>query len=144
MREIVQYPDIVLLKKASAVAAINDYVKSVASDLEYYVNRLGVPGIAAPQVNEPIRLISFQFGIDVISLVNPEITKVSDQTIMSEEQCLSLENVKGILVKRWKFITVVGRLLDGRSKKFDSRDLVGRALQHEIDHLNGVLINTKG
>lgn len=140
MKEIIQYPDLSLKMKSERVLDINDYIKSIALELKYYIN-LGAPGISAVQLGYPIRFIALRFGNEVIFLVNPEITKRSSQTFTSYEGCLSLTKVGKIAVKRNKIVKVKGTSLEGKPVSYKGRDSFGIAIQHEVDHLDGKLIN---
>lgn len=107
-------------------------------------------GLAAPQVGHSIRLIAvgasafsdqddipFDTKSDVI-LINPEITTYSWKTNIDEEGCLSVPGYAGF-VERHTSITVRAQTRDGRSVTFATTGYCARVLQHEIDHLNGIL-----
>lgn len=107
-------------------------------------------GLAAPQVGRNIRLIvigkdalveqatlPFDIKTDAI-FFNPEITEYSWKSEIEEEGCLSVPGLAG-LVERHTKISVSAILRDGTAVKFSARDYFARVLQHEIDHLNGIL-----
>lgn len=126
---------------SSKVEDIDDNVKDIAKDMREYLEK-GIPGIAAVQLGETIRLIGLQFGKSIIFIVNPIITKSSKQTFDSIEGCLSIGLGKyQHKVKRHKIITVKGKDLNNSEVKYKGRDIFSVAVQHEIDHLNGKLIN---
>lgn len=96
-------------------------------------------GLAATQVGSDLRLcVIEEDGIQYI-LINPQITAKSKTKIISEEGCLSFPG-KFFPISRYKEVQV--RYLDekGKPSKIKGRDLLARALQHELDHLDGVLI----
>lgn len=100
-------------------------------------------GIAAPQVGENIRLIYAILNFDTdhevcLAMVNPEIISHGGKTLIAEEGCLSLPGVYG-KVKRYKDIVVEFFNLDGGRQSLELSDLNARVVQHEKDHLDGVL-----
>ncbi len=104
-------------------------------------------GLAAPQVGVNERLVILNFQLDrkkskPIPLVNPEIIDVDTKTIIEEEGCLSLPGVFG-KVKRQKTVTIRFKDENGDSRTLELDGLNSRAIQHEIDHLNGILFIDK-
>lgn len=99
-------------------------------------------GLAAPQIGESIRLLVV--GKDALEnkkdlvLINPEISNYSWKTAVDEEACLSVPGVVG-QVERHKSIQVCGFGRDGQPIAFSAQDFFARVLQHEHDHLNGIL-----
>ena len=143
MREIIKYPDIRLLQKSREINLNMDktLLYSLVEDMKFYLNKS--PGLAAVQLGENIRFIGVKFGMENLFIINPEIIKNSEDIIASNEGCLSLDSSLVITVPRYRRVKVRGTTLDGRSISWKGRDLFGRVLQHEIDHLDGVLINVK-
>jgi len=142
MREILQIPDLRLYRKSRIIISKEDIPKSLVEDMQYYMKKSCIPGIAAPQLGESIRLISVRSNEDIVFLVNPEIVKRSEQTFPSEEGCLSINRGKSSFVlRRNKIVKVKAKDLNMNEVTYKSRDLLGIALQHEIDHLDGILIN---
>ncbi len=99
-------------------------------------------GIASPQVGRNIRVIVVQLDQTSECYINPEITKVSEALIESEEGCLSVPGIYG-LVERHKRVTVRALNRHGRRVELDLRNFPAIVFQHEIDHLNGVLFIDK-
>jgi peptide deformylase len=107
-------------------------------------------GLAAPQVYRPLRLIVFEVppgrqeegeppapeGPTV--LINPEIVPLLDDTVLGMEGCLSIPGLRG-LVPRWRRIGYRGLGLDGQVIEREAEGLHARVVQHEVDHLDGVL-----
>ena len=95
-------------------------------------------GIAAPQVGVSWRVFVADSPDGPVALVNPVITKRSWKTVKDEEGCLSLPGQWG-KVKRSKTVTVEALSAEGQPVKFTARDFFARVIQHESDHLDGIL-----
>ncbi|MEW6408637.1 MAG: peptide deformylase [Nitrospirota bacterium] len=140
--EIKKYPDPVLRKKASPVENIDAEIQMFIDDMfETLYSAPGI-GLAATQVGELKRIIVIDIGIKEggippIALINPEII-AEEGNVMAEEGCLSVPEYTSE-VKRAEKISVRGIGRDGLKKEFDAIGLLARAIQHEIDHLNGIL-----
>ena len=146
MRQILQDPDPRLYFKNAPFGQADDYIRGIEEDMRYWIkngmNDIECAGISAPQLGENIRMIAVRYGTDILVLVNPEIVMVSEKMSPSRERCMSLRGGLDVYgVYRHKIVKVRARLLDGREVKYKARDAFGRALQHEIDHLGGILIN---
>ena len=97
-----------------------------------------VVGLAAPQVGQPLRIVVIETPDDgLITLLNPEVVKSSGER-MVVEGCLSIPGYEGD-VKRAEMVTVKGRDRHGKEIRLKANELLAQALEHEIDHLNGVL-----
>jgi len=120
--------------------AVQDFIDSMVDTMFEYS---GV-GLAAPQVHESLRIFVAMLDADgqgegdAVIFVNPEITVVGDQTLEGWEGCLSIPDVRG-RVPRSQHIRVTA--LDRHAKRFelDLKDFPARVVQHETDHLDGVL-----
>lgn len=140
---IKKYPDEVLKKKALPVEKIDKALQRLIDDMiETMYDAPGI-GLAAPQVGASIRLIVLDVNIEdeesePVVLINPEITE-TDGLVESEEGCLSVPECQ-TKVKRAEKVTVKGLDRDAKEITIEADGLFARALQHEIDHLNGVLI----
>ncbi len=101
---------------------------------------LAAPGIglAAPQVGTLQRVIVVSVEQGVLPLVNPEIVDVSRRVESGEEGCLSLPGVFGWVKRPWR-IQVTALAPSGEPLQFTAEALVARIIQHEVDHLNGIL-----
>ncbi|MEN2994420.1 MAG: peptide deformylase [Thermodesulfovibrio sp.] len=141
--EIKKYPDEVLKKKAEIVTDINgDLQRFIDNMIETMYNANGV-GLAAPQVGVLKRVIVVdtsprQENQSLIVLINPEIIS-SEGEILSEEGCLSLPGFITRL-KRKEKVFVKGLNRKGKEIEIEATGLLARALQHEIDHLDGILL----
>jgi len=138
---VVQFGDPVLKSKASPVgefgSELRDEVERMAAIMR---DAMGV-GLAATQVGVLRRLLVFQAGADSepTALVNPEIEWLSDEVVIAEEGCLSLPRVS-MDVERPLHGRFNGLDADGKPVRLEASGLEARVLQHEIDHLDGVLI----
>ena len=132
------YGDPVLRQVATPVRAITAEIKQVITDMtETMWHQVGI-GLAAPQVGLPHRILVMDDGTGgAQTLINPEIESRSG-TIREEEGCLSLPGIFGV-VERSKTITVKATDADGKSVSFEATGLKARIVQHELDHLDGVL-----
>ncbi|MCS7215182.1 MAG: peptide deformylase [Thermodesulfovibrio sp.] len=144
--EIKKYPDAVLKKKAETISDINgDLQKLIDNMIETMYNANGV-GLAAPQVGVLKRLIVVdtsprEENQSLLVLINPEIINAEGE-ILSEEGCLSLPGFITRL-KRKEKVVVKGLDRKGKEIEIEATGLLARALQHEIDHLDGILLIDK-
>ena len=138
MDEIRIYPDPILRKKALPIKNIDGQVKEIADRMAeaMYANK-GI-GLAAPQIGIPIQITVADLGEGLNILINPEIIEGEGESIL-EEGCLSLPNIE-VQVKRKDKIFIRAWDLDGKAVNLELIGFPGRVYQHEIDHLNGVLI----
>ncbi len=137
--EIKNYPDPVLKRRSEEVKEITPEIKELASDMmETMKSREGV-GIAAPQVGELKRLIVVQMEKGPEAFVNPEILRKSKEQETMEEGCLCLPGVF-LKIKRAKEAEIEALDINGNKIRIKTGGLPARIFQHEIDHLDGILI----
>lgn len=140
--DVIQQPNPILRQKAVKVTKITAEIKKLAGNmLETLYATHGV-GLAAPQVSQPIQLIVFDVSAERDqpgALINPEIVSHSKNKVKKIEGCLSCRGFEG-LAERYEKVTVKGMSLNGKSVTIKAEGLFGRMLQHEIDHLRGVLL----
>lgn len=130
--------DEVLRRKATRIPGIDRYVRKLADSMVDTMDYYHGVGLAAPQVGVSLRLIVVQLpGEEPVLLVNPEITETAGVQEVTEG-CLSIPEYYGELVRPAE-VTVKGKDLSGKTVKIKADGLFAQALQHEIDHLNGVL-----
>lgn len=138
---VLRFPDTRLRTKASPVAEINDATQTIIDNmLETMYDEKGV-GLAATQVDIHQQIVVMDVseeGNEPIILINPVITTKSDETIINEEGCLS---VPGTYAKVDRHVTCTVEAQDRNGKAFtlDGEELLSICIQHELDHLNGVL-----
>jgi peptide deformylase len=141
LAHVVKWGDPILKSKASPIAAFGPELRAeVERMIAIMRDGMGV-GLAATQLGVLRRLLVFQAGPDSepAALVNPEIEWSSDEEAIAEEGCLSLPRVT-MDVERPLHIRVSGRDAEGEAIVIEASGLEARVLQHEIDHLDGVLI----
>jgi peptide deformylase len=141
LAHVVKWGDPVLKSRASPVSAFGPELRNeVERMIAIMRDGMGV-GLAATQLGLLRRLLVFQAGPDgePTAVVNPEIEWLSDEAAIAEEGCLSLPRVS-MDVERPLYARVSGRDADGEEIVIEASGLEARVLQHEIDHLDGVLI----
>lgn len=145
-RTIVTYPSPVLAKKAAPVTEITDEIRALAAEMiELMYADKGI-GLAAPQVAESIRLITVDLSgpekrEDPRVFVNPVLSNL-DGECESEEGCLSVVGYRSTVIRAER-LHLSAHDLDGNVVEMDADDLMAICLQHEVDHLNGVLFIDK-
>ena len=139
IREILQIPHPVLRQRARKVRALNDDVLRLAYDMVDTMRDAKGVGLAANQVGELWRVIVIQLPEEEEAriYVNPEIT-IREGERRVEEGCLSIAGYKGMVTRS---VWIRFRALDHTSKvvKLRAEDMLSQALEHEVDHLNGIL-----
>jgi len=147
MREIIQRPDPILNQVSAPVTDIDTLVNALARELIFYLNTSNFVGLSAIQLGEKTRMIAVRGGYprDIIIIINPVIFKTSIQTHRVIEGCASIRHGQSLYkVTRHKSVRVVGHNLRGEKLVYKGWDLFGQVLQHEIDHLDGRMIDTHG
>lgn len=141
LAQIRQYPDPALRMQARPVETFDDELRALADRMSRLMVDANGVGLAANQVGVLRRVIVFQQGEGKppTALVNPEIEERSEELQVDEEGCLSLQGVL-VPVERHAAITVSGRGIDGGEVRLKLAGLEARVVQHEVDHLDGVLI----
>ena len=131
-------PDPRLRQKAKRVRTIDGSIHRLVSNMLETMHSVGGVGLAAPQIGIPLRVIVI--GIpekEDIILINPKIVRRRGERLINEG-CLSVPGYVGE-IKRTMSITVRGTDLKGKEIQIKADELLAQALEHEIDHLNGVL-----
>lgn len=143
MLDIIKNPNPILRKKAKPIADIlaPEIQALIPKMLETMIAKDGV-GLAAPQIGQSIRLIAIRHKDSDLAMINPIIIKKSLLKEWDEEGCLSVPRIFG-LVKRCKKVTVKYFDSKGRLHKLSGEGLLARVIQHEIDHLDGILFIDK-
>jgi peptide deformylase len=134
-----KYGDPVLRRRADEVGPITPEVRRTVEDMvETMYDEVGI-GLAAPQVGIPLRLlvVTDDESRAARALVNPAIVESTGQ-VTAEEGCLSIPGIFA-QVTRAAQVTVTARDLEGQPVTIEAEGLLARVLQHEIDHLDGVL-----
>lgn len=143
--QIRKYPDPVLRAEAQPVTVIDDKLRQLAKDMiETMIDANGV-GLAAPQVGVSLRMAVVDFDVenhDPHVLINPVITKREGKRESVDEGCLSFPGVRSP-VKRNPRVTCSALDLDGKVQEYSVDGLTARCIQHETDHLDGMLFIDK-
>ena len=142
VHEIVKYPDPVLAKRGEPVTVFDEKLKTLVEEMFETMYAAQGIGLAAPQIGLSERLtvidVSFKKNPkEKIVLINPEIIEREGKQY-EEEGCLSLPEIRE-KVSRARHVKVRAQHPDGRWFEIEGDDLRARAMQHEIDHLDGVL-----
>jgi peptide deformylase len=143
MRLVRQYPDPALRVPANAIAEVDDEVRSLVERMSEVMRRSHGVGLAAPQVGVLRRVFVYRGGADepVRVLINPELGERSEETEVDTEGCLSLLGGEvTVSVERHVRVVAVGLDESGAPVEVEAEGLQARVIQHEIDHLDGVLI----
>jgi len=129
--------DKVLKELASPVMKIDRKIKELLDDMAETMYAADGVGLAAPQVGISRRVVVIDVGDGIIELINPEII-AQDGCEVGTEGCLSFPGMYGE-VERYAAVTVEALNRSGKKIRISGSGLLARALQHEIDHLNGIL-----
>ncbi|MFA5143103.1 MAG: peptide deformylase [Candidatus Omnitrophota bacterium] len=135
---IKKFPDPALRKKAAKVGKITPCEKDLLNEMARIMYLAQGVGLAASQVGVSKQLAVIDVGTGLIKLINPVIAKREGSEVL-EEGCLSLPGVN-VKVKRARMVIVNFLDEEGNARRLCADGLLARALQHEIDHLTGVLI----
>lgn len=139
--EIRTLGDPVLRKKAEPVDAVDDEVRNLMDDMLETMYEADGVGLAAPQIGVGKRVIVIDVrepDVPPFGLVNPVIVERSEAVDRGEEGCLSIPGLREI-VERSERVVVEGLDREGNAVRIDADGLLARALQHEVDHLDGIL-----
>jgi peptide deformylase len=153
--EIRKYGDDVLRDKAQPIAQVNDEIRALAGDMIETMHLEQGIGLAAEQVGRPIALCVVDLPAEYdqdenqvrqnpdikmpLVLINPEITEFSKEKEVREEGCLSFPGIY-VPVERSVDIKVRFQDLSGQTRQLSVKRFLARVVQHEVDHLNGVLL----
>ncbi|HUZ78491.1 MAG TPA: peptide deformylase [Chloroflexota bacterium] len=139
--------DPVLRRRAKKVSRVDPSLRTLVEDMFYtmYNNDQRGIGLAAPQIGVSLRIIVIDMQDDEhdpVALINPEIVKQSATTLLGTEGCLSVPGLRGD-VSRAEWVMVKARDDQGHQKRLRADGWFARCLQHEIDHLDGILFTDK-
>jgi peptide deformylase len=130
--------DLVLRRKARRVSTIDGSIQQLIDDMVETMQQADGVGLAAPQVGVPLRVIVLRMpGEEPIAIINPEIVKRAGEREVTEG-CISIPGYAGE-IKRSVSVTVKGRNRQGKAIRIKANGLMAQTLEHELDHLNGIL-----
>lgn len=146
-------PDPILREKAKRIKSFDANLRKLASDMLETMHGNGGVGLAAPQIGLSIRMLVAEYVPDKeevkegehgfkVALCNPEIVKSNDEVAVGLEGCLSLPGWVGD-VPRYTSVTVKGQTPEGKEIRIKADHYYARVLQHEIDHLNGIMFTDR-
>ena len=140
LAQIRQYPDAALKMVARPVAEFDDELQRLVERMKLLMVDANGIGLAATQVGVLRRVFVFQRQEDeVAAIVNPEIVERSEETDVADEGCLSIQGIT-VPVERSLEVTIVGKDENGEDVRYELDDYAARCVQHEADHLDGVLM----
>ena len=141
VRVVREHGDEILRERARPVKRFDDWLQRLVEDMFETMQHYHGIGLAAPQVGVPKRVIVMDVDGVRLALINPEIVSVEGEEV-DTEGCLSVPQVFGA-VKRSAKVVVRGTNVDGTVREIEATALPARCLQHEMDHLDGVLFIDK-
>jgi peptide deformylase len=140
LSQIRQYPDVALRMKAREIDAFDDELVELVERMELLMKDAQGVGLAATQIGMLRRVFVFEpDDTGPKAVVNPRLVDPSDEKETDEEGCLSLQEVR-VPVERSVRITLEGNDPAGEDVRYELDGLAARVVQHEVDHLDGVLI----
>lgn len=143
IREVVKYPSPILEKKCKEVTKFDKKLAKLLDDLYDTMIATDGVGIAAPQIGENVQvaIVDLGDGQDTIEMINPEVVATGGSDV-DIEGCLSFPDLYGE-VERPYYVKIEAQERDGSIYELEAEDFTARAILHEIDHLHGVLFNSK-
>ena len=143
LRDIIKLPDKRLRLVSEPVKRVDEDIRRLADDMFATMYKAPGIGLAAIQVGVPVRLITLDLSKDVQSaaplvIINPQLLWTSEEKATYEEGCLSIPEYYED-VERPAQVKVTYRDLDWNTQEVEAKGLLATCLQHEIDHLNGIL-----
>ena len=143
LAQVRQYPDPVLRMKANDVEEIDESVTGLVERMKGLMSEARGVGLAAPQLGILRRVLVYQAGEEesFVALVNPRVVQSGEELVADDEGCLSLGAATVIVeVERPATVVVEGKSPEGEDLRIEAEGLEARVIQHELDHLDGVLI----
>ncbi|MFZ1040045.1 MAG: peptide deformylase [Anaerolineales bacterium] len=157
LRTIVTLPEPVLYRKARAITKFDKNLQALIDDMIDTMRDAPGVGLAAPQVGISERLIVVEYAEQpeekegeeqeavkpkLYVMINPEIVKTSEETVMGVEGCLSIPGLVGE-VERFEEIQIKGLNRRGQPMKVKAKGWLARIFQHEVDHINGLVFTQR-
>jgi peptide deformylase len=141
---ILLYPDPLLKEISRPIDRTDDSIRQLAADMAQTMYEAEGIGLAAPQTGHALRLITVDISgpemrQNLMTLINPEVEPLGEEFVVTEEGCLSVPLHYRSKVERVARVRLRARDLDGNPVDMVAEDMLAVCLQHEVDHLNGVL-----
>lgn len=138
VREIRLFGDPVLKTSSDQIQQIDKSIENLIADLEQTTAIAGRAGVAAAQIGVNLRAFSYNVEGVIGHLINPKIVALSGEPTEMDEGCLSIPEIWGRTI-RYPEVTVTGLNVSGEQIELKARNLLAQVMQHEIDHLDGIL-----
>ncbi len=136
--DIRTYGDPALRRKAETVEVIDDDVRDICRLMVEVMIRGNGVGLAAPQIGISKRIFVLDADDKLYVFINPELVELSEETEETKEGCLSVPGVDAAVARSTRAV-IEGLDLDGERVRLEGEGIIARAIQHEMDHLNGNL-----
>lgn len=141
VKQVVEAPADVLSTKTKEVKVIDETIIELLDDLYDTMVEYDGVGIAAPQINVPLRVAIVELGEDILEMINPVVLETRGEA-EDVEGCLSFPELFG-MVNRPTYVKIEAADREGRIYELEAEDFEARCILHEIDHLDGVLFDSK-
>jgi peptide deformylase len=138
IHKIITTENPILRKKAKKIHRFEPSLKKLVDDMFETMHASAGVGLAAPQIAQSIRLFVAEFEERKVVMINPEIVKAEGE-VLGTEGCLSIPGYAGDNIRRAERVVVKGQDVRGKAIKVNAEGWFARILQHEIDHLDGIL-----
>jgi len=138
IHKIITAENPILRRKAKKIHRFDPSISKLAEDMFETMHEAHGVGLAAPQIAQSIRLFVAEFEDRKVAMVNPEIVKAEGE-VLGTEGCLSIPGYVGENIRRAEKVVVKGLDVRGKAIKVNAEGWFARVLQHEIDHLDGIL-----
>lgn len=139
IRKVRKIGDPVLRETSSNIGKIDKPVLDLVSDMLDTLEEEGGVGLAAPQIGITKRIILVRYEDKIETYINPEIEIIENKRIEGDEGCLSIYSIQGFQVKRYPRIKIRTTNIKGNTEEFIAEDVLARVIQHEVDHLDGIM-----
>lgn len=139
LKKVRKIGDPVLRETSSNIEKIDKRVLGLVSDMLDTLESEGGVGLAAPQIGVTKRIIIVRYEDKIETYVNPEIEVIEKKKVEGDEGCLSIYSIQGFAVNRYPKVKVRATNLKGNTEEFIAEDMLARVIQHEIDHLDGIM-----
>jgi peptide deformylase len=138
LHKIITAENPILRRKAKKLHRFDPSIAKLADEMFETMHAAGGVGLAAPQIAQSIRIFVAEYEDHKVAMVNPEIVKAEGEAL-GTEGCLSIPGYVGENIRRAEKIVVKGQDVRGKAMKVNAEGWFARVLQHEIDHLDGIL-----
>ncbi len=138
LHKIITAENPILRRKAKKLHRFDPSIQKLVDDMFETMHASAGVGLAAPQIAQSLRIFVAEYEDHKVAMVNPEIVKAEGE-VLGTEGCLSIPGYAGDNIRRAEKIVVKGQDVRGKSIKVNAEGWFARILQHEIDHLDGIL-----